>query len=285
MMKSSSNHSPFTKDVIAVIVLCYAVSGVILLSQVGLWEMVRYVLINGVIVIAWLWSASIVLRDIPVPETERILHPIFEVACLLVGLIVAVGLVTNRYASWLLLPDWLYYIATIGTVLILFIGLHYPISSLGLAWPSKRAWLALLAVILVNFGAAILFQVLPPGEKAEAPQSDLANQITGPLSILFLFVGLLFRAALPEELLFRVGLQPRLARFVPLGWAILIQALLFSTAHLPQKLILYQEPLLLSLGYSLALDNGLISGYLWHRTRSLPLLLVLHLFAFPRWGI
>ena len=114
---------------------------------------------------------------------------------------------------------------------------------------------------------------------------DLANQITGPMSVIVLITGLLVRAALPEELLLRVTLQPRLARFLPLGWAILMQALLFMAAHLPQQIIQYHRPLILASGYLLTVDNGLIGGYLWYRTRSLPLLVILHLFAYPRFGI
>ena len=63
-----------------------------------------------------------------------------------------------------------------------------------------------------------------------------------------LLLTLLVGAALPEELLMRVKSQPRLARFVPLGWAILIQAPLFAAAHLPQKPIGYEEPWLVALG-------------------------------------
>jgi len=265
--------------------MCYAISGIIVFSQVGLWEMIRHVVINGVIVIAWLWSANIILRQVPLPEAEPIRYPALELAWLLAGLVLAVGLVANASAGWMPLPRWLYYLATYGAVLILNVGLRYQVRSLGIAWPPKRAWLALLATILISIAAAILFQVLPSGEGATVPQADLANQITGPLSVVVLVVGLVFRAALPEELLLRVGIQPRLAQFFPVGWAILVQALLFSAGHLPQRLILYDEPLLLSLGYLIAVDNGLIGGYLWHRTRSLPLLLLLHLFAYPRFGI
>lgn len=282
---SKSEQPCFTKEVIAVIVLCYAASGVILYLQVGLWEMVRHVLVNGAIVFAWLWSASRILRNMPLPELEPIRYPAFELGWLSTGLIISVGLVVNVYAGWIPLPRWLYYVVIYGAVLSLFVGLRYPTRSLGLMWPSKRAWLALLAAVLVNIGAAVFFQILPSAEKVTVPQADLANQITGPMSVLVLIVGLVFRAALPEELLLRVGLQPRLAQFMPIGWAILVQALLFSAGHLPQQLILYGKPLLLSIGYLIAVDNGLIAGYLWYRTRSLPLLLLLHLFAFPRFGI
>ena len=280
-----STNSPFTRGVIAAGLLLYAISGVIIFSQVGLWEMVRHVVVNGAVVMAWLWSARTILRDVPVPETEPIRHPALELAWLLAGLALAIGLAANAYGGWLPLPRWLYYLATYGLVLTLWAGLRYPVRSLGIAWPPRRAWLALLAAVVVNIGAAILFQILPPGEGATVPQADLANQITGPLSVVVLVVGLVFRAALPEELLLRVGLQPRLAQFMPVGWAILVQALLFSAGHLPQRLILYQESPLLSLGYLMAVDNGLIGGYLWYRTRSLPLLLLLHVFVYPRFGI
>jgi hypothetical protein len=42
---------------------------------------------------------------------------------------------------------------------------------------------------------------------------------------------------------------------------------------------------ILAAGYLLSVDNGLIGGYLWQRTRSLPLLVILHMFAYPRFGV
>ncbi len=50
-------------------------------------------------------------------------------------------------------------------------------------------------------------------------------------------------------------------------------------------LVAYRQPLLLSAAYLMAVDNGLIGGYLWYRTKSLPLLLLLHLFVYPRFGV
>jgi membrane protease YdiL (CAAX protease family) len=142
-----------------------------------------------------------------------------------------------------------------------------------------------LGIIVLNVLAGVLFQILPPGEGVTAQGEDLSQQLSGPLSVLLLLLGLLLRAALPEELVLRVGLQPRLAAFVPAGWAIILQALLFSAGHLPQQLLAYDHPLLLGLAYLLPIENGLIAGYLWHRTRSLPLLLLVHLLAFARFGI
>ncbi|MGD8753704.1 MAG: CPBP family intramembrane metalloprotease [Anaerolineales bacterium] len=282
---AKTNVSPFTTRVVIAIVLLYAIGGIILFVQVGPWEAIRNVVINGLIVAAWLWSATVLLRGDPVPEVEPVRYPLAELVWALVILLVVVGLAANGYAGWLPIPSWLLSTVAIAAVLFLFVGLRYPIQALGIAWPSKRGWLALLVAILINFAAAALFQILPRDVLETGSSGDLAARITGPVSTIVLLIGLLFRAALPEELLLRVTLQPRLARFLPLGWAILVQALLFSLGHLPQRLIGYQEPLPLALGYLLTVDNGLIAGYLWYRTRSLPLLLILHLFAFPRLGI
>ncbi len=79
-------------------------------------------------------------------------------------------------------------------------------------------------------------------------------------------------------------IQPRLAHYVGLSWAIFLQAFLFAAGHLPQKLLSNELPLSVAIAYTLLLDNGLIAGYLWRRERSLLLLALLHLFAFPRFG-
>jgi len=279
------NASPFAKGVVCTVLILHITSGIILLVYIGPWEAVRNVGINGLILLVWLWGANRILRGTPVPESEPIQHPAAELAWALIALAAAIGIAANGYAGWIAIPSWALPVTMCGAVLVLFVGLRYPMSALGMVWPSKRGWWALLAVVAINFAAAVLFQILPPGEAEPVPQADLANRITGPWTVVVLVVGTLLRAALPEELLLRVTLQPRLAQFVPLGWAMLIQALLFSAGHLPQKLIGYQEPLMLAVGYSLTVNNGLIGGYLWWRTRSLPLLLLLHLFAYPRFGI
>jgi membrane protease YdiL (CAAX protease family) len=276
---------PFTIEVIFAIALLYVVGGVILFIHIGPWEAIRNVAVNGLILGAWLWAANRILRGVPVPRWEPIRFPALELAWALAALAVAVLIAANGYAGWVALPSWTLSVVICGMVLILFVGLRYPRTALGMAWPSKKGWLALLVVIVINFAAAALFQILPPGEAELVPEADLTSRITSPWTVLLLLLGLLVKAALPEELLLRVTLQPRLAQFVPIGWAILIQALLFSTGHLPQKRMGYQEPLMVALGYSLTVNNGLIAGYLWWRTRSLPLLLLLHLFAYPRFGI
>jgi membrane protease YdiL (CAAX protease family) len=263
----------------------YLVAGVILFTQVGPWEAVRKVLVNGLIVAAWLWSANKILHDTPTPDSAPIRYPQGELAWTLAALLALVAMAANGYGGWIDLPRWLYYLVGYGAVLALFLVLRYPLRELGLGWPPRRGWLALGAVILINVAAAALFLLLPAGEVEAGPQADLSSQITGPWAVLVLLAQLLVNAALPEEMLFRVTLQPRLAHYLPVGWAILLQAFLFNASHLPQHLLRDQQPWSLALAGLLLIDNGLIAGLLWHRTRSLPLLLVLHLFAFPRFGV
>ncbi len=276
---------PFTMDIILTIVLMYVISAVIFATQVGPWEAVRNVGGNGLILLAWLWVVRKIMGDEPIPEIEPIHRPRIELIWAILTLAIAMMLAANSYAGWIEQPSWILPVFMVASVLLLFIVFRYPCRDLGLSWPTRRGWLSLLVVILVNIAAAALFQILPAGEAEPIPQADLSNQISGVWSVLLLIFGLLWRAALPEELLLRITLQPRLAQFVPLGWAILVQSLLFSAGHLPQQLIYYQEPILIAAADLLIVNNGIIGGYLWWRTRSLPLLLLLHLFAYARFGI
>jgi hypothetical protein len=98
-------------DLLVAIGLCYAVAGWLLWSQVGPWEMVRHVLVNGLLVIAWFWSASAILRGVPVPSETLVRQPGLELAWLLVGLSIALGMAANGYAGWFPLPTWSYYLA------------------------------------------------------------------------------------------------------------------------------------------------------------------------------
>jgi hypothetical protein len=40
-----------------------------------------------------------------------------------------------------------------------------------------------------------------------------------------------------------------------------------------------------SLALTMVLTNGVLAGYFWRKTGSLPLLIVLNLLAFTRWGL
>jgi membrane protease YdiL (CAAX protease family) len=275
----------FGRGAIAAIAGCYLASTVILWVLVGPWEAVRHGLVNALLALSWLAAAGYLLRGLPRVPFPAPRRPRLELLLLLVGLLSMMGVAALRYGGWLDLPDVVYYLVSYGLVVAVVLSSGQGLRGLGLTLAPGRAWLAVLVVILLNVAAAVLFLLLPAGEGATAGGQDLSQQLPGPLPVLLLLASILFRAALPEELVLRVGIQPRLAAFVPIGGAIVVQALLFSAGHLPQELLAYDRPLLLSLGYLLSIENGLIAGYFWYRTRSLPLLLLLHLFAFSRFGI
>lgn len=279
-----ANQSVFSRGVMAAIVACYLLSALILGTLVGTWEAVRHAAVNGLLALGWLFALRRILGTAPIPELPAIKRPALELVLLLLALLAMAWLAAIRYGGQVERPAWLYYAVSYGVILGIFIFSGYGVKGLGLILPRREAWLGVGAVVGLNVVAALLFAILPAGEAADLPAQDLAQQLSTPLSVLILFVGLLFRAALPEELVLRVGIQPRLARFVPVGWAIVVQALLFSAGHFPQQFIAYGRPFLLSVAYLLPIENGLLAGYLWYRTRSLPLLLLVHLFAFPRFG-
>lgn len=162
---------------------------------------------------------------------------------------------------------------------VLFWG-RYSIRSWGLRVPQLRDAIVLAVVVAITFGLSrILGGVLPPSEVA--PTSAVLNTFTFAGSL----VAALVIAAVLEELFFRVYLQPRLAAFLPGRWAMFVQALLYSAAYLPLYLIGSGYPLPYSLALVMVLSNGIMAGYFWRKTGNLPLLILLHLFAFSRYGL
>ncbi len=274
----------FSIQVIILIGAAYTISAFILLVEVGPWESIRQAVMNGLLVAAWLIAARKILGDETLPQDILFRKPAHELWLLLAALLGMMVIATGRYLGLIDPPPFAFLLISVGTIMLIHLLFRYPIETLGLQMPSKRAWLALITIILINIFYAGLYQLLPNGEGSVPPTADLATELTGPSSVLLLMGGLLLRAALPEELVLRVGIQPRLARYMSVGFAILVQAALFSIGHLPQQLFRYDRPLILAIAYLLPIENGLIAGYLWYRTRSLPLLLILHLFAFPRFG-
>lgn len=97
----------------------------------------------------------------------------------------------------------------------------------------------------------------------------------------------LFMAGIPEEVVYRGGLQTRLELLLGRVAAICITVLLFTAWHLPPRFLLSQGvegragdlgSVLLGTGVPV-LMVGLVFGLLWDRYRSLPPLIAFH------WGI
>ena len=275
---------PLSRPVTLLLVLGYLVGGVILLTRVGPWEAFREVVVNGALVAAWLVAVHAILRRQPPRPLPPLRRPRLELIWSLVVLALALTAVTIGYGEWYFLPRRSHVLLIYGGVALLFLGMRYPPSAWGLRWPSRRGWLALAAVILLNIAVGIVRVWLPPGEQVGPTGVDLAEEVAGGAAVVALFLSILLGAAIPEELLLRVLLQPRLAHYLGLSWAIFLQAFLFSLGHLPQKVLGNELPLLVALANTLLLSNGLIAGYLWYKERSLLLLVLLHLFAFWRLG-
>jgi membrane protease YdiL (CAAX protease family) len=173
-------------------------------------------------------------------------------------------------------------------------GMLLPVVTMVAAGYGRRAWglrmpkpaeIGVLAVvILVTYGASrILGAVLPARELLGAPAEDLAARALSGLGGSMALT--LVVAAVLEEIFFRVYLQPRLAAYLPGRWALFVQAVLYSAAYLPLFLIGNQYPAPYALALVLVLTNGILAGYFWRKTGNLWLLVLLHLLAFPRYGL
>jgi membrane protease YdiL (CAAX protease family) len=277
--------NPFTWQVLVAIAILYALAFALAWIAGGFWLAVRKVAAQLLIVLLWLVVADRLLRreadqDIPIRR------PAFELALVVVLLLVIAASSAIMFATGAVWARVIFLAALVASPFLLLL-LGYRGRKIGLSAGSRRAWLALLLIVLVNGLIGVgLGGLLPPSELPEPPGADLAERIGGPLDALLLVGQLIIVAALPEEFLLRVAFQPRLRHYLPLGWAILIQALVFNALHLPRELIRLDVPLPLALAYTLLTPaNGLIAGYLWHKTGSLPLLIVLHVLAFPRYGL
>jgi membrane protease YdiL (CAAX protease family) len=275
---------PLSRQVTLLLLLSYVLGGVILLFRVGPWEAFREVVVNGALVATWLAAVHTILRRQPPRPLPPLRRPRFELLWSVAVLTASLAAVTIGYGQWVSLPRRIHVAIIYAGVVLLFLGLRYPSSAWGLRWPSRRGWLALGAVILLNIAVGVLRVWLPSGEQVGPTGVDLAEEVAGGAAVFGLFLSILLGAAIPEELLLRVLLQPRLAHYLGLSWAVFLQAFLFSLGHLPQKMLGNELPVSVALAHTLLLSNGLIAGYLWYKERSLLLLVLVHLFAFWRLG-
>lgn len=138
-------------------------------------------------------------------------------------------------------------------------------------------------------GALFALGVFVNGSKL--PAISVAASALAPseaaLRVAFGAVLVLFTAALPEELVYRWGLQTRIERVWGRLPAILLAAVLFTAWHLPTRYLVASGAegragdlvsVLLGTGLPVFVV-GLVFGWAWDRWRNLPALVALH------WGI
>ena len=158
----------------------------------------------------------------------------------------------------------------------------YTMDDLLLGWrPTPRSVVTLVAL----FGAGLLLNA-----SKLAPIRDAVDglpPVEAALRVGFGCILMLFAAGLPEEIVYRWGLQTRLERAWGRVAAILVTAVLFTAWHLPTRYFLAEgaEGTAGDLGSVLAgtglpvLVVALVFGWAWDRWRNLPALVMLH------WGV
>lgn len=158
----------------------------------------------------------------------------------------------------------------------------YGIDALLLGWrPTPRAIATLLACFAAGFflNASKLEPVR--GAVDAFPAGEAAARVG------FACLLMLFCAGIPEELVYRWGLQTRLEKAWGRLAAILVTAVLFTAWHLPTRYFLAEgaEGTAGDFGSVLAgtglpvLVVALVFGWAWDRWRNLPALVAMH------WGV
>ena len=224
------------------------------------------------------------------PAREMRLGLVFAVAY--VGAAALTGLVerTWRLPIWgatTLTSDATYVFAfKIGLLLIL---PAYAIRAAGYRWDDLLLGWRPTVVATLWLAVGFTLGTLPNASQfgpiraaaASLPPTEAALRIALGAALALLAAGI------PEELVYRWGLQTRLERSWGRAPAILVTALLFTAWHLPTRYLLATgvegsagDIVSVLLGTGLpVLVAGLLFGLAWDRWRNLPMLIAVH------WGI
>jgi len=269
-------------DVSIVVMSLLAIGFVITYVTIGTWAAVRGFAVEALILSLAFYVARRWLPWEDAPK-ERVKWPKLEIALALLayGLLLPTGRDSGEFANSFIQPAIAFFVP-----LLVFMAGRYGWAAWGLRWPTRRELLVLLAVVAIVFGLSRGFDaILPPGELSAGAGSPV---VTSNFELGILLATLLF-GAIPQELFFRVFLQTRVAAYLPGRWALFAQALMYSVMLQFVYLIVNSNQPIFSPAFALAqalvLSNGILAGYFWRKTGSLPLLILLHLFAFSRFGL
>lgn len=158
----------------------------------------------------------------------------------------------------------------------------YGLDDLLLGWrPTPRS----VATLVAAFGAGFVLNASKLGPIREAVDELPPAEATLRVGLGCLIM--LFSAGIPEEIVYRWGLQTRLEQTWGRAAAILVTAILFTAWHLPTRYFLASgaegtagdlPSVLLGTGVPV-LVVALVFGWAWDRWRNLPALVMVH------WGI
>jgi hypothetical protein len=275
-------------DVTIAVIVLFVIGFLITCFTIGPNEALRGFAAEAVILAVTFYIARQYLPWEDAPK-ERVKRPKTELTIALVayGLLIVWAAVNFRVLS-VHMPDVVIYslrllpLALLLVPVAVLLGWRYGRGAWGLRLPSGRELLVLSVIIALNIGLSQLFgRLLPPSELNDPQSNDfIATILSGAwLSALALILG-----ALVVEIFFRVFLQMRLAAFQQGRWALFTQAILFNVVFLP-LLLSSGNPLPFAIAKTLVLSNGIMAGYFWRKTGSLPLLVLLSLLYFSRWGL
>ncbi|MEX2162584.1 MAG: CPBP family glutamic-type intramembrane protease [Anaerolineales bacterium] len=289
-------------DVGALIVALFVLAFLIAIPVLGFWEAVRGVLVEAVILAA---SFTLARQYLPWEDAprERIKNPRWEMALAIVGILVfyvawpqflPVADATSLFLNMMLAT------ASLGAfAAAAFMPFGYALRTWGLKLPTGRELLVLAGVAVITIGGSWLFGSILPLSEAPDVASVVRPVIPGALlwsfgqgiqqglDLLPLLILMFAFSVFGQELFFRVYLQARLAHYLPGRWALFVQSALYFVATLVPFYILtgWTLPGNFALTQVALLSNGVLAGYFWRKTGSLPLLILLHLLAFSRWGL
>jgi membrane protease YdiL (CAAX protease family) len=122
--------------------------------------------------------------------------------------------------------------------------------------PALVVGVALTAFACASAMMAVFETLAPPDWVKTFDETQVLSSVTGPWTVV-LFTGVIVGAPIAEELVFRGCLLPMLAERMRLGWALVIQAALFSLIH--------GDPI----GFLPRFVLGLAFGMLWIYSGSL----------------
>lgn len=284
---SKSNEPGFFAnfDITVVVAVLLAIGFVITYASIGVNEALRVFAAEALILAITFYVARQYLPWEDAPK-ERVKRPKTELIIALVAYALLVAWAAVNFGVWsLILPEVVIEFLPLALLLVpvvVFVAWRYGRGAWGFHWPTGRELLVVLIIIALNIGLSqLLGRVLPPNELSGPAGNDFAATIINNAWLATL--GVIFGAFI-TELFFRVFLQTRLAAFQQGRWALLTQALLYSVVFIPYWLSV-GYPTTYAIAKALVVSNGIMAGYVWRKTGSLPLLILLSLFYFSRWGL
>ncbi len=165
-----------------------------------------------------------------------------------------------------------YYLLMAGSGLAVLYFSIKPFLPLPEGWfrpTGKRSWIvwgiggyfAALPLMLI---ISILNQQIWQGQGGSNPLLQIVLEEGDPIALSMFFLTASIAAPVFEEIFFRGFLLPSLTRYVPVGWAIGLSALIFAMAHLSLSEVLPLTVL------------GSVLGFVYTRSRSLLAPILLH---------